>query len=115
MFLGLGTPACVRACVCPSRTNFTAVLSKCTHFNAKYTQKPHFTLIYDFKESVYGIVVFRWCVLVRLSTVSWSSQQWYMFWYKQMSLVMHFVLLLTYRSTRLEFTKFALGPTGCGL
>ena len=53
--------------------------------------------------------------MVLRSSVSRCSQQWYLLWYKQVSLVMLFVLLLPYHRTRLELTKFSLDHTGCGL
>ena len=56
----------------------------------------------------YGIGAFEWCVLVRVSFVYQCSQQQYVLWYKAMSLVVLFVVLLQYHSTWLYLTLFAL-------
>ena len=54
--------------------------------------------------------------MVRLvfgSSVSQCSQQLYTLRYKEMLLVVLFVLLVPYHDTSLELTELALGQTGC--
>jgi len=78
------------------------VPSNCTHFTAKSTQKTFFTLIYVQKmykfmaNMLFMVLVFR---MVFGSSVSRCFQQWYILWYKQMSLVVLFVLLVPYHGT----------------
>ena len=78
--------------------------NKCT----VYGQKTYFTILYVQKNvQLKANVRFN-----GISAVSQCSQRKYLFWYKQMSLVILFVLILPHHSTLLEVTKFYLDHTG---
>ena len=56
-----------------------------------------------------GLGAFLWRVLVRMSTVSQCTQQWYVLWYKKMSQLVLFVLVLPYQRTRPKLNQICSG------